>query len=119
MAEQVNLANPDISGPIPPQPASTSYYKISKIHIDIDNGVIEIQLRGENNLQKYVRYDNVKPLINQLNTIDLSVKSFHKRLFEKLIADNHLDGTITESPTNELRPRTNKFRHTPKERSFR
>ena len=58
-------------------------------------------LVGDNGEVKEISYNEnngALALMITLNKVDLSAKSLHKRLLEKLIADGHLAGTVSGIP---------------------
>ena len=60
-----------------------------------------IVLRGSNGENKEVVYDEDAgsvAMLRSLNKANLSVKSLHHRVMEKLLADGHLAGSISGTP---------------------
>ena len=93
MSEQLDLA-------VPVVPASTLNYRVTVLHLDWPNGVIQITLVDNNGVAMNFSYTNAEAttLMTFLNTANLSVKSLHKRILEKLVADGKLTGTISGTP---------------------
>ena len=88
----------DLTTPV--QPPSTTTYRVTVLHLDWPNGVINITLVDNNGVAMTVNYTNAEAttLMQFLNTANLSVKSLHKRILEKLVADGKLTGTISGTP---------------------
>lgn len=78
----------------------TSDYRVIYLALDWENKLIVIRLRGTNGEHKSVMYEEAiaTTLMTALNKADLSVKSLHKRILERIIADGFLAGTITGVP---------------------
>lgn len=93
MSEQLDLT-------VPVQPPSTLTYRVTVLHLDWPNGVINVTLVDNNGVARTVTYTNAEAttLMGILNTANLSVKSLHKRILEKLVADGKLTGTISGTP---------------------
>ena len=93
MSEQLDLT-------IPVTPPATLTYRVTVLHLDWPNGVINITLVDNNGVAKTESYTNAEAttLMGILNTANLSVKSLHKRILEKLVADGKLSGTISGTP---------------------
>lgn len=66
----------------------------------IKPGLISIVLKDNNNELFNHRYtgDEAVDLMKFLNTANLTVKSMHKRILEKLSADGVLPGTVVGAP---------------------
>lgn len=92
MAEQCDLTIPE--GAV----AGTTLYRPVALLLDWENARITVSLVGEGGHRKKVVYDGVLTLLKALNTANLSTKSLHKRLLEKLVADGYLVGTISGTP---------------------
>ena len=93
-AEQINLTTPITKPPI-------TNYKIDSLVLNWSGAIITITLfdpvSGEKPVFSY--YGTVATnLMIALNKTDLSVKSLQKRIFEKLIADGKILGTISGVP---------------------
>ena len=94
MAEQINLTKPDQAV------AGTTNYWIAALRLDWDSVRVEIQLNSAGGLRRSVSYsgDVAKTMMAGLNTANLSAKSLHKRIFERLVADGHLAGSVSGLP---------------------
>jgi len=94
MAEQINLTipKPDIPG--------LSSWRIVVIVLNIQRKLIQIDLLSNSGENKTVKIGGAKAttLIKQLNKANLSTKSLHKRILERLIADGEFNGTISGTP---------------------
>ena len=80
----------------PEVPPSNTAYHIARLVLDWDYLHIEISLRGVNGEVKVVAYDGdvARTLVAALNKVNLSTRSLKQRIFDRLIADGHLDGTV-------------------------
>jgi len=93
--EQLDLSAPD------QVKAGTSVYTVSRLTLDWENGYIYISLLGSNGETKTVTYERDAggpALMKTLNKVDLSTKSLHRRIMEKMVADGHLVGTVSGTP---------------------
>ncbi len=93
--EQVDLDAPD------QVQAGTSTYSVAQLTLDWEHGRIAIRLVGGNGERREVVFgdaDNARAMMQALNKMDLSTKSLHRRIMEKLIADGHLVGSISGVP---------------------
>ena len=90
--EQVDLDDPDQAK------SGTSTYTISEFNMNWTQKRVVIVLLGSNGEQKTVVYDDAGDMIRALNKANLSVKSLHRRVMERLLADGHLTGTISGTP---------------------
>ena len=81
-------------------PPSITSYRVSLLQLDWDGAAITIRLRGPNNEQREHIYSGstATTLMNQLNTLNMSTTSLHKRLLQRLVSDGVLAGTVTGSP---------------------
>lgn len=98
MAEQVNLTVAET------KPSNNSY-SLERFTIDLSGTkTIHIQLKGQNGEAKSVSYNNstnptAATLISNLNTSNNSAgTSLVKRIYNRLIADGHLSGTVSGTP---------------------
>lgn len=91
MAEQVTLAT---SAPAP-------YYRVSRLDLDWDGRLILVHLRGAFQETRTFSYSGTEAetLLRALNTANLSTKSLHRRILEKLTADGLLSGTVEGTPS--------------------
>ena len=94
MTEQLDLA---VATPATPGRAS---YIVNILILDREGQRVEIRLRADNGERQQFVYDGAiaMTLMNALNKADLSVKSLHRRILEKLTADGKLDGAISGVP---------------------
>ena len=95
MSERVDLTVPDQVLP------GTTHYSIASLFISWEAKSITIVLLGANNERKQIVYDEnsgATALMTGLNKANLSVKSLHKRIMERLLSDGHLAGTISGAP---------------------
>lgn len=63
-------------------------------------GLVDIHLKDNNGAKYQHQYkgNQAVNMIKQLNTANLTTKSMHKRILEKLSADGVLPGTVTGTP---------------------
>ena len=97
MAETVTLTTPVV------YPSNTAYH-LERLTIDFDAGSINIQLIGANGESLSVTYGPTTvptgaTLISQLNTANLSATSLVKRIYNRLVTDGFLVGTVSGTPT--------------------
>ena len=94
MAEQINLTSPDQAV------VGTSEYHIAALTLDWDGARIDIRLNSAKGLARTFSYagQTATDLLKVLNTVNLSVKSLHKRVFDRLMADGHLAGSVSGVP---------------------
>ena len=93
--ERVDLTAPDQAV------AGTLTYKIIQLVLDWEHGRIVVRLIGSGGQRKEVMFgdaDNARAMMKALNTANLSNKSLHRRIMEKLISDGHLAGSISGIP---------------------
>jgi hypothetical protein len=85
----------------------TAKYRVVSVLLNMENGPtssepghIVITLRNEHEELSYYSYTGAAAtqMIKTLNTANLSTKSMHKRILEKLSADGFLPGTVTGTP---------------------
>jgi hypothetical protein len=83
-------------------PPSISGYRVFKLVLDWDLHKIKVHLRNtSNNVYIVAGYEGNTALVlmNQLNTMNLSTNSLHKRILERLATDGKLAaGTVTGTP---------------------
>lgn len=91
--EQLTLATPV-------QPPTLTSYRVDTLSLHWSDASIAIGLRGPNGETATFTYTGPQAtvLMQVLNTSDLSTKSLHRRILEKLAADGYLTGSITGSP---------------------
>lgn len=90
MAERI-----DLIAPYPPAPPTVADMQIVFVMLHWEDKRITIQI-GKNGVKRDFIYegDDATAKMIALNKANLSVKSLHKRIFEMLIADGHISGTI-------------------------
>lgn len=92
MAEQVDLT-------VPTARSSTLNYHVERLTLDWDAGTIAIQLKGNDGSALSKSYDaTTNPtgaaLMTSLNKINLTTRSLNQRIFDRLILDGVLIGTV-------------------------
>lgn len=95
MAETIILTTPEVTPQI-----TTTDYRVVYLLLEWEQAFIVIHLRGTNGERKVARYEGSEAttLMQTLNKANLSIKSLHCRILEKLIADGKLSGSISGSP---------------------
>lgn len=96
--EQVDLTTPEI---YPPPGPATNYWRVDDLRLIWSAKLIKIELLGQNGERKKFAYDEAAgavTLMTFLNTANLSIKSLHRRIMERLISDGKLSGTISGTP---------------------
>lgn len=96
MAESLVLDTPEV---IPAK--QTTDYRVVYEMKNLETRIFEVGVRGTNGEYIPARYvgDAAEQIIRQLNKADLSVKSEHKRILERLVADGFLKpGTVQGTP---------------------
>ena len=76
-------------------------YSIAALILEWDAKQIIIRLKGDDGSYKTVDYNDSEgavTLMNQLNKANLTIKSLHRRILEKLIADGKIVGSISGTP---------------------
>ena len=89
----------DLSVPYNPDPRTTSYWKFDRIAFDENRKYLDIYLKGANGITLQIRYTgdvavDFRNLLNRPN----ATRSRDWRLFNRLIADGKLSGSISGSP---------------------
>lgn len=86
--EQIDLTTP------------TDHLTISQLVLDWERSNVQISMIGPNNVRLTYSFGgtNAMNAMLALNKADLSVKSLHRRIIEKLVADGVIDGTISGTP---------------------
>ncbi len=94
MAEQLDLASAEQSAP------GTLTWKPVLLHLDWEKATIKVGFRGDNGEYTSIGYEgsDATTLMVTLNKADLSVKSLHRRIMEKAVADGKISGTISGTP---------------------
>lgn len=104
MAEEYTLTTPET------KPAVTNNaYKVQMAHFDWAGGECLFRLKGQNEeliitgyggqMATQAERDEAIKMMKSLNTANLSTKSMHKRILEKLSADGKIPpGTTTGTP---------------------
>lgn len=79
---------------------STTFWKISALHLDWTAARIDIVLLGTNGEQKTFSYTGATAttFMIALNKLNLSVQSLHSRIMTRLVADGFLAGSVTGIP---------------------
>ena len=94
--EKVDLSSPVVR-------ANTTDYHLERIVIDVDNGSILVQLKGNNGETLSKAYNSTTSptgasLISTLNASNNSTTSLVKRVYNRLIADGVIAGTVSGTP---------------------
>lgn len=91
-----------LSDPVVVPEKVTNKYHVISFMMDIValDGLVQIVLRDNNNELSNYSYQGAEAttMIKQLNTANLTTKSMHKRILEKLSNDGLLPGTVTGVP---------------------
>tara|TARA_Y100000310_G_scaffold329679_1_gene399973 strand:+ start:407 stop:763 length:357 start_codon:yes stop_codon:yes gene_type:complete len=94
----------DLTTPVPPTPGVNNY-KIIALHLNwmqtADKAYIKVVLLADNGKPAshvLAQGAAARTLMNQLNKLDLSAKSLHRRVMERLIADGVIAGSISGAP---------------------
>ena len=84
---------------VPETKPSCTYYKVERLMLDWPAKSIHVQLKGTNGEAKSFYYsgDVAETLLFALNKANLSIKSLHRRIIERLVADGLIAGSITGS----------------------
>lgn len=97
MAERI-----DLTTAYPPPPAQTSQLHVMRLDLNWGAASIVIELRDSATgiTHPPITYEGAiaTTLMLALNVANLSTKSLHKRVLERLIADGKLAGTIAGTP---------------------
>jgi hypothetical protein len=99
MPETVNLAAPIT------KPATTAI-QLQSLNIDLIAGSVYVVWKGDNNEIFSASYPTPSPnaqpsgmaLITALNTANLSTVSLVKRIYNRLITDGYIAGTVAGTP---------------------
>jgi hypothetical protein len=91
--EKITLAAPEVTPAI-----TTTDYQLASLLLDLEASRIVVTLKGTNGERRQVIYEDAAATLKALNTANLTVKSLHRRVMEKLIADGKVAGTIAGTP---------------------
>jgi hypothetical protein len=101
VAETVNLTTPITKPP-------TNAIQLTRLTIDVVAGSIYIEWKGDDGQAFSAAYPTLAPagssqptgtaLITSLNTANLSTVSLVKRIYQRLMTDGYIAGTITGTP---------------------
>lgn len=88
---------------VPVTRANTTDYHLERITIDIDASTILVQLKGNNGETLSKAYNSTTTptgasLISTLNTSNNSTTSLIKRVYNRLLADNVIAGSVSGTP---------------------
>lgn len=86
---------------VPTTPDTISNFRVVRLTFDWTAAKIRIEVRDEDGRVTPFVYSGATAttLMNQLNTVDLSTQSLHRRIINRLVADGFLPaGSITGSP---------------------
>lgn len=80
-------------------PATVTSLRVSKLHLNVDSDSIYIELKGsgQSHSFSYVGQE-AATMMQALNKANLTIKSLHRRVMEKLLADGKLTGLIEGLP---------------------
>ena len=78
---------------------NNTHYTVRRVTLDWEAATIHIALRGVNNEQKECNYGGATAtnLMIALNKANLSTRSLNQRIFDRLIADGCLAGSVAGS----------------------
>lgn len=87
--EQITLTAPVVR-------PNTTKYTLSELILDWENSRIIVQLKSDTNTMLVHTYDGdvANTLLIALNKVNLTVRSFNQRIFDRLIADGVLVGNV-------------------------
>lgn len=91
MAEELTLTTP----------ATITGYRVKQVLFDWENAMIKVHVADAAGVKVTAIYQGTiaTTLMNQLNTVNLSTNSLHKRIMDRLVADGKLPaGTVTGTP---------------------
>lgn len=99
--EELVLTDPEVI----PEKVTNKFHVVSflmdmEAMMSLEPGLINIVLKDNNGERSTYNYTGnaATTMIKQLNTANLSTKSMHKRILEKLSADGLLPGTVVGAP---------------------
>lgn len=92
MAERIDLTVAETK-------PSNARYTLERLTLDWPAGTIHIQLKGQNGEAKSVVYNSTttptgQTLMIALNKANLTTRSLVQRIFDRLLTDGHLVGTV-------------------------
>lgn len=94
----------DLTTPIPPS-GGVNNYQVIMVNLNWGEHItlarVSVTLKDDSNgIKGYelARETAARDLMRALNKADLSGNSLHRRIFQKLIDDGHIAGTITGVP---------------------
>lgn len=89
-----------ITKTLPAIPAVVVEYQVVYLELDWERARIVVKLHGSDGsrLSHNYRGDTATQLMRALNTANLSAKSLHRRVLERLVADGVIGGTISGVP---------------------
>lgn len=96
MAERIDLQTPYV-----PDPRQATSFTIWRLDLNWRDAIVGIYLRdNQSGVVRTFSYSGQEAtnMMVSLNKMNLSVKSLHRRVIEKLINDELLDGTIEGTP---------------------
>ena len=84
------------------QPPSNASYAVASLQLDWERGYIHINLKGANGERKTCLYGpnsspSAESLMVALNKANLSTRSLNQRIFDRLIVDGCVVGTVAGS----------------------
>ena len=94
MSEQLDLSSPEQASP------GTVTWRLIELNFNWEQATIIASFRGDNDEYTSINWGGVDAtaLMIALNKADLSVKSLHRRVIERAIADGKMVGTISGTP---------------------
>lgn len=96
MAEQI-----DLTQPYQPDPRQATAFTVERIDLNWGAQSIGIEIEdAASGVRRVIHYEGetAVQLMIGLNKANLSTKSLHRRVLERLLADGHLAGTISGTP---------------------
>jgi hypothetical protein len=96
MAEKI-----DLTVPFKPDPREASELRLARVDLNWEASSIVLELADPvSGVRQSFVYDGQEAMtiMQALNKANLSTKSLHRRIMEKLLADGHLEGTISGAP---------------------
>jgi len=105
--EELVLTDPVTTPPVNTPSKTTTKYHVVAITLNMEAlgpagepGFVHIALKSDsgNLLTHFYEGPQAQTMIKTLNTANLTTKSLHKRVLEKLAADGVLPGTVNGTP---------------------